>query len=128
MIDTGIDYTHPDLAANVWSAPASFTVSIGGQPITCAARSFNAITKTCNPMDDQYHGTHVSGTIGGVGNNGVGVAGVNWITSLIAWTPATANQQYQVNVWARSAGNSADMYEAGVAKPFPIAASGAPLA
>jgi subtilisin family serine protease len=85
VVDTGIDYNHPDLAANVWSAPAQFTVTIGGQAITCAAgtHGFNAITKTCNPMDDQYHGTHVSGTIGAVGNNGVGVAGVNWVTSLM---------------------------------------------
>ena len=85
VVDTGIDYTHPDLAANVWSAPAPFTVTIAGQSITCAAgtHGFNAITKTCNPMDDHYHGTHVSGTIGAIGNNGSGVVGVNWLTSLM---------------------------------------------
>jgi subtilisin family serine protease len=66
IVDTGIDYTHPDLAANVWSAPAAFTVTIGGTAITCPAGShgFNVITLTCNPMDDHNHGTHVSGTIG----------------------------------------------------------------
>ena len=85
IVDTGIDYTHPDLAANVWSAPAAFTVTIGGTTITCPAGShgFNAITLTCNPMDDHNHGTHVSGTIGAAGNNGVGVVGVNWITQLM---------------------------------------------
>src|SRR6185295_7205590 len=86
VVDTGILYMHPDLAANVWSAPAPFTVNIGGQTITCAAgtHGFNAIASTCNPLDDHGHGTHVSGTIGAVGNNNVGVAGVNWTTSIMA--------------------------------------------
>src|SRR3989441_1693970 len=86
VIDTGIKYTHPDLAANVWSAPTSFTVVIGGQTITCAAgtHGFNAIKKTCDPLDDNGHGTHVSGTIGAVGNNSRGVVGVNWTTSIMA--------------------------------------------
>jgi hypothetical protein len=45
-----IDYTHPDLADNMWSAPSSFTVTIAGQQITCPAGShgFNAITMSCN--------------------------------------------------------------------------------
>ena len=79
----GIDHTHPDLAGNVWSAPASFSVTIGGQTITCAAgtHGFNAINRTCDPFDDHFHGTHVAGTIGAVGNNGVGVAGVNWFAN-----------------------------------------------
>ena len=84
-MDTGIDYNHPDLAANVWSAPSSFTVNIGGTNITCAAgtHGFNAITNTCDPLDDNNHGSHCFGTIGGVGNNGVGVAGVNWTASIM---------------------------------------------
>jgi subtilisin family serine protease len=66
VVDTGIDYNHADLAANVWSAPTSFTVTIGGQNITCAAgtHGFNAITNTCDPLDDNNHGSHCSGTIG----------------------------------------------------------------
>src|SRR5579871_3867164 len=80
VVDTGVDYTHPDLAANIWVAPAAFTVTIGGVQITCPAGShgFNAITNTCDPADDNSHGSHVSGTIGAVGNNGIGVVGVNW--------------------------------------------------
>lgn len=93
VVDTGIDYLHPDLAANVWSAPAAFTVNIGGVPITCQAgtHGFNAITRTCDPMDDHNHGTHVSGTIGAVGNNAVGVAGVNWVASLMGLKFLAAN-------------------------------------
>jgi subtilisin family serine protease len=85
VIDTGIDYTHQDLAANIWSAPASFTVTIGGAVITCAAgtHGFNAISKTCDPLDDNNHGTHTAGTIGANGNNSIGVAGVNWTASVM---------------------------------------------
>lgn len=85
VVDTGIDYTHPDLAANMWSAPSPFTVSIGGSAITCPAgtHGFNAIAMTCDPMDDHNHGTHVAGTIGAVGDNGIGVVGVNWATRLM---------------------------------------------
>jgi subtilisin family serine protease len=34
-------------------------------------------------MDGNNHGTHVAGTIGGVGNNGVGITGVNWVASMM---------------------------------------------
>src|SRR3989442_13942154 len=86
VVDTGIDYSHSDLAANVWSAPATFNVTIGGQTVTCAAgtHGFDAILKTCDPYDDNGHGTHVSGTIGATGNNGKGATGVNWTASIMA--------------------------------------------
>jgi subtilisin family serine protease len=86
VVDTGIDYTHPDLKVNVWSAPAAFTVQFGpNDTITCAAgtHGYDAITNTCNPMDQNGHGTHVSGTIGAAGNNSAGVTGVNWAASMM---------------------------------------------
>jgi subtilisin family serine protease len=76
-VDTGIDYNHPDLAANVWSNPGG----VGGCP--AGTHGYNAIAKTCEAMDDNNHGSHTAGTMGAVGNNGIGVAGVNWTTSMM---------------------------------------------
>jgi len=103
VIDTGVDYNHPDLAANIWSAPSSFTVTVGGQTITCPAGShgFNAVANTCNPLDDNNHGTHTSGTIGARGNNGSGVVGVNWTTSVMGLKFLSAS----------GSGNTADAIE-----------------
>lgn len=72
VIDTGVDYTHPDLVGNVWSDPAN-----------PAVHGFNAITGALNPMDDHSHGTHCSGSIAASGDNGVGVAGVTWNASIM---------------------------------------------
>lgn len=86
VVDTGIDYTHSDLAANTWSAPLSYSFEQGTTEYTCPAGShgWNTLTNSCDPTDDNGHGTEVSGVIGAVGNNGVGVAGVNWTTTILA--------------------------------------------
>jgi subtilisin family serine protease len=86
VIDSGIDWTHPDLAANVWAAPGAFSVAVGGGFVDCPAGShgYNAILNNCTPMDDDGHGTQVAGPIGAVGDNGVGIAGINWTTRLMA--------------------------------------------
>ena len=92
VVDTGIDYNHPDLAANMWSAPRAFNVTVGGLQIHCNAgtHGYNAVTNSCNPMDDRSHGTHVAGTIGAAGNNDIGVTGVSWTASLMALKFITA--------------------------------------
>lgn len=54
---------------------------IGGCP--AGTHGYNAITRTCDARDDHYHGTHVSGTIGAIGNNALGVVGVNWTVSVM---------------------------------------------
>jgi uncharacterized repeat protein (TIGR01451 family) len=85
VVDTGIDYNHLDLADNVWSAPTQFSVTVGGQTVTCSpgTHGFNAIASTCDPADDNFHGTHVSGIIGAKGNDQLGVVGVNHRASLM---------------------------------------------
>ena len=90
VVDTGIDYNHPDIAANIWTNTGeipgngidddgngyvddtrgwNFSVGIGINPFKFTNN---------NPMDDNGHGSHVAGIIGAVGNNNIGVVGVNW--------------------------------------------------
>lgn len=88
VIDEGIQFTHPDLDANVWSNPfdAPDGVDNDGNGYIDDARGWdffeNNNTIYDGPGDD--HGTHVSGTIGAEGGNGIGVAGVNWDVTLIS--------------------------------------------
>lgn len=81
ILDSGVDYAHPDLAANVWTAPAGWNV-MGCGPGTHGYRAVGGIT-SCDPLDDLGHGTSVAGIVGAAGNNGIGVVGVNWHVSLM---------------------------------------------
>ncbi|MBE0368985.1 S8 family serine peptidase [Pseudoalteromonas aurantia] len=86
VIDTGVDHTHPDLTANMWINPneiAGDGIDNDNNGYIDDMHGINAITDVGDPMDDQGHGTHVSGTIGAVGNDGVGVVGVNQQVSIV---------------------------------------------
>ena len=86
-IDTGVMYTHPDLAANMWHNPGE----IAGNGIDDDHNGYvddvfgiDTVNHDANPMDDNGHGTHTAGTIAAVGNNGIGVVGVNWNAKILA--------------------------------------------
>ncbi len=64
VIDTGVDYNHPDLAPNILR-------DAGGRVV-----GYDFANDDPDPMDDSGHGTHCAGTVGAVGDNGVGVVGV----------------------------------------------------
>lgn len=69
VIDTGVDYTHPELAGNAWTNP---------DPNAPDRHGYDFVNNDPDPMDDHSHGTHCSGTIAAKGNNGAGIVGVNW--------------------------------------------------
>ena len=99
VTDTGVDFSHPDLAGRQWVNTGENCGSTD-PTIVCAQRTdgvdndangkvddwrgWDFVNNDNNPFDDNSHGTHVSGTIGAVGNNGVGVAGVNWNVRIAA--------------------------------------------
>jgi serine protease len=87
VIDTGLDYTHPDLAANIWfngrEIPGNGRDDDGnGYADDIIGYDFAA--NDPDPSDHDGHGTHVAGIIGAAGNNGIGVSGVNPNTRIMA--------------------------------------------
>jgi thermitase len=88
IIDTGIDYTHPDLAANMFvntKEIAGNGKDDDGNGIIddVYGADFSGPVAVGNGMDDHNHGTHCAGTIGAVGNDSNGLAGVNWSASIM---------------------------------------------
>ena len=86
VIDTGLAMTHPDLQPNVWSNPNEIPgnqVDDDGDGYVDDTNGWDFVNDDNDPSDDNRHGTHVSGTIGALGNNGVGVTGINWQVSLM---------------------------------------------
>ncbi len=79
VLDTGIDYTHQDLAANMWFRPDNVPAYEDAQLGTFDdEHGFDAADNASDPMDDNGHGTHCAGIIGAEGDNDEGIAGVNW--------------------------------------------------
>jgi subtilisin family serine protease len=96
VIDTGIDYNHPDLAANIWTNPGEipgngidddhngYVDDIHGWNFAAEEPDASANPASNDPMDGYFHGTVISGTIGAVTGNGIGVAGLCPFVSLMA--------------------------------------------
>ena len=86
VIDTGVQWDHPDLADNLYVNTAEIAdngIDDDGNGFIDDRHGWNFEGDNNNSSDDNGHGTHCAGTIGGVGNNGVGVAGVSWKASLM---------------------------------------------
>jgi subtilisin family serine protease len=109
IIDTGVDYTHPDLAANMWRNPGETGLDDQGRDKATNGidddnngyvddvHGVNVIDQTGDPMDigfwdppnslatsPIYHGTFIAGIVGAVGDNGTGIAGLNWTVQIMA--------------------------------------------
>lgn len=87
VTDTGVNYSHPDLAANMWRNPGEIPgdgIDNDGNGYVDDIYGIDEADKDCDPMDDDGHGSHCAGIIGAVGNNALGVVGVNWRVRIMA--------------------------------------------
>ncbi len=87
IVDTGVNYNHPDLTNNIWVNPGEIAgngIDDDHNGVIDDIHGYNALNNSGNPLDDHSHGSHCAGTIGGVGNNNSGVAGVNWNVKIMA--------------------------------------------
>ena len=95
IIDTGIDFNHPDLQGNIWVNPGEtpndgidndgngYIDDVSGWDFTGTGLGTKFVNGDNNPQDGDGHGTHVAGTIAGKGNNGIGVTGVVWGAKIV---------------------------------------------
>jgi subtilisin family serine protease len=85
-IDTGMRYTHEDLAPNAWTNPGEINnngADDDGNGFVDDFYGYDFRFNDPDPADQNGHGTHTAGTIGAAGNNGVGITGVNWNVKLM---------------------------------------------
>jgi hypothetical protein len=95
VIDSGVYYNHADLVDNIYNNTAECSGTPGvdddGNGYVDDCHGIDTANNDSDPLDDENHGTHVSGTIGARGNNARGVAGVNWQVKILACKFLTAS-------------------------------------
>lgn len=87
VIDTGVNYLHPDLQANMWTNPGEIPgngIDDDGNGYVDDVYGYNFVDETGDPFDVAAHGSHIAGTIGAVANDETGVAGINWACQIVA--------------------------------------------
>lgn len=84
VLDSGVDYTHPDLITNIWKRPEIIKEYEDRNLGTIDdIHGYNALDNDADPMDQNGHGTHCAGIIGAEGGNNEGITGVNWTVQIM---------------------------------------------
>ncbi len=123
IIDTGIDYHHPDLKDNIWHNPAEIMdgKDNDNNGYTDDVWGWDFVNNDNMPLDDRGHGTHCAGIIGAAANNHIGIVGLNWNAKLMALkifdqnghatiSKAIEALEYAINNGARISNNSWGSY------------------
>lgn len=120
IVDTGVDYNHVDLNANMWvnlGETAANSIDDDSNGYVDDIHGYDFVNNDGAPLDDQGHGTHVAGIVGAVGNNAIGVVGVAWTAKIMALKfldqngsgtteDAVSSIQYAIDNGARVINNS----------------------
>jgi len=90
VVDSGVDITHPDLAANIWTNPGESCAGCAGNGTdddnngyADDVHGWSCVDSSGDVSDQNGHGTHVAGILGATGNNGLGISGVNWHVGIL---------------------------------------------
>jgi subtilisin family serine protease len=110
MLDTGIDWDHPDLSARIWNNADETVngVDDDGNGYIDDIRGWDFANNDNNPIDDHGHGTVNAGIVGANTNNGVGVAGVDWHCKIMAVKVLNQNMWGLYSWWASGLKYAAD--------------------
>jgi subtilisin family serine protease len=101
VIDTGVNYTHPDLAGNMWTNSAEIPgngMDDDGNGFVDDYYGYDFADNLPNPTDSGFHGTHVAGTIAAIGNNQLGVIGVDYQAKIMALRASSNGSNFTTSV------------------------------